>query len=177
MASADLDETDIEAVVGVLRSGRLALGNQTPCSSGASRSMSACGTLSPSAPARRRCILIALALDLGPGDEVLVPSFTFAASVNAILFVGATPVFVDILTDTYSLDPADMERKITPYPRRDGRGCVRTPRGVDAILALAERHGLKVIDDSCEALGATYKGARSAVSEMRRPSPSIPTSN
>ena len=53
-------------------------------------------------------------LGIQEGDEVLVPSFTFAASVNAILYERATPVFVDVESDTYNLDPADLARKVTP---------------------------------------------------------------
>ena len=161
MASADLDESDIEAVVGVLRSGRLALGDQTPLFEGRMAEYIGVRHAIALSSGTAALHLIALALDLGPGDEVLAPSFTFAASVNAILFVGATPVFVDILPDTYSMDPQDMERKITCRTRAimvvDVFG---HPAEWDAILALAERYGLKIIDDSCEALGATYKGRK-----------------
>jgi perosamine synthetase len=90
-----------------------------------------------------------------------VPSFTFAASVNALLFEGATPVFVDIEPDTYNLDPTDLARKITPYTRAimavDVFG---HPVDWDAIQSVAERHHLRIIDDSCEALGAEYRGRK-----------------
>jgi len=161
MASADLDESDIEAVLGVLRSGRLALGDQTPLFERRVAEYVGVRHAVAVSSGTAALHLIALALDLGPGDEVLVPSFTFAASINAILFVGATPVFVDILPDVYTLDPADMEQKITPRTRAVmGVDVFGHPAEWDAILALAARYGLKVIDDSCEALGATYKGRK-----------------
>ena len=107
--------------------------------------------------------LIVRALGIGPGDEVLVPSFTFtfAASVNTFLFEGATPVFVDVESETYNLDPADLARKVTPRTKAimavDVFG---HPAEWDAIQVVAERHGLRIIDDSCEALGAEYKGRK-----------------
>jgi perosamine synthetase len=105
--------------------------------------------------------LIVRSLGLGPGDEVLVPSFTFVASVNAILYEGATPVFVDIEPDTYNLDPDDLERKITPRTRAimavDVFG---HPVEWGRILRVAKVYGLYLIDDACEALGAEYRGRR-----------------
>jgi perosamine synthetase len=101
--------------------------------------------------------LIVSALGIGPGDEVLVPSFTFASSVNVILYQKATPVFVDIQPDTYNLDPDDVRGKITPRTRAimavDVFG---HPAEWDALSQIAEEHNLMVIDDSCEALGAEY---------------------
>ena len=103
--------------------------------------------------------LIVRSLGIGHGDEVVVPSFTFAASANAFLFEGATPVFADIEPDTYNLDPADLERRITDRTKAvmvvDVFG---HPADWDAIERVADRHGLLLIDDSCEAIGATYRG-------------------
>ena len=113
MSSAQIDESDIEAVLGVLRSGRLALG---PRAVEFERLMAEyvgvrhAVALSSGTAALH---LIVRALGIGSGDEVLVPSFTFAASVNAILYEGATPVFVDIEPATYNLSVADVERKVT----------------------------------------------------------------
>ncbi|NPV29986.1 MAG: DegT/DnrJ/EryC1/StrS family aminotransferase [Firmicutes bacterium] len=161
MALPDLDESDIEAVIEVLRSGRLALGQRAEeferliCEYiGVEHAVAvSSGTAA--------LHLIVRALGIGPGDEVLVPSFTFAASVNVILYVGATPVFVDIDPETYCLDPQELERKITPRTKAvlavDVFG---HPAEWDAILEVAGRHGLRVIDDSCEALGAEYKGKK-----------------
>jgi perosamine synthetase len=161
MSSADLDESDVEAVMGVLRSGRLALG---PKSAEFEQAISdyigvkhAIAVSSGTAALH----LIVKSLGIGPDAEVLVPSFTFAASINAFLYEGARPVFVEIEPETYNLDPADFERKITPRTRAvmavDVFG---HPAEWDDILRVADRHGLKVIDDSCEALGAKYRGRK-----------------
>ena len=90
-----------------------------------------------------------------------MPSFTFVASVNAILYVGATPVFVDIEPETYTLDPGDLEHKITPKTKAvmavDAFG---HPIEWEDVLTIVERHGMVVIDDSAEALGAEYRGEK-----------------
>lgn len=90
-----------------------------------------------------------------PGDEVIVPSFTFIATVNSVLFVGATPVFADIEEKTYGLDPDDVRRKITPrtkaiIPVHYG-GC---PCLIKELREVANAHNLLLIEDAAEALGA-----------------------
>jgi dTDP-4-amino-4,6-dideoxygalactose transaminase len=161
MSSSELDEADIQGVVEVLRSGRLALG---PKAEELERNLAAyVGTKHAIAVSSGTAALhlIVKALGLGPGDEVLVPSFTFAASVNAVLYEGCVPVFVDIEPETLNLDPEDLERKITDRTR--GILVVDVfghPAEWDAIGQIAAKHGLKVIDDSCEALGAEYKGRK-----------------
>lgn len=103
--------------------------------------------------------LALLALDLGPGDEVLVPSLTYVASVNAIKYVGATPIFCDSLVDTWQLDPADAERRITPRTRAIlavhlyGGSC-----DMQGIAEICEKHGLQLIEDCSEAIGTRYNG-------------------
>ncbi len=96
---------------------------------------------------------------IGPSDEVIVPSFTFIATSNAVLYVGATPVFVDIDRRTYNLDPSKVEAAITPRTRAiipvDQIGLAAE---LDAIREIADRHGLRVIEDAAPALGATYMG-------------------
>ncbi len=99
------------------------------------------------------------ALALGPGDDVLVPSFTFIAAANTIRYEGAVPVFVDIDPITLNMDPVAAEKAITPRTR--ALMLVHTfgrPAAVDALLALAQRHDLRVIEDACEAIGATSRG-------------------
>jgi dTDP-4-amino-4,6-dideoxygalactose transaminase len=104
--------------------------------------------------------LALLALDIGPGDEVITVANTFIATVEAISAVGATPVFVDIEPDTYLMDAAGLEAAITPRTRAVipvhlfGLAC-----DMDAIAAIAQRHGLAVIEDACQAHGATFRGA------------------
>jgi perosamine synthetase len=101
------------------------------------------------------------ALNIGEGDEVIVPSFTFIAAANAIRYEGATPVFVDIDSANLNIDPAKIEAAITPRTR--AIIAVHTfgvPAEMDAILAIAGRHHLAVIEDACEAIGAEYHNRR-----------------
>jgi dTDP-4-amino-4,6-dideoxygalactose transaminase len=106
-------------------------------------------------------ILALRAAGIGPGDEVLVPSFSFIATADAVSLLGATPVFIDIQADSFCLDPRSLAAKITPRTRATipvhlyGQSA-----DMDPILALAREHGLKVIEDNAQAIGATYKGRR-----------------
>ena len=103
--------------------------------------------------------LALMALHLGPGDEVIVPTFTYIASANAVKYCGATPVFVDCSPDTWNLDPAAVEAAITP--RTVGILPVHLygmPCDMLAIMEIAKRHGLWVVEDAAEAHGATING-------------------
>ena len=99
------------------------------------------------------------ALDIGEGDEVITTAFTFVATAEAIGMVNAKPVFVDIDPDTFNIDPKKIEEAITPKTKAIipvhlyGQAC-----DMDAIMDIAKRHNLKVIEDCCQAIGATYKG-------------------
>lgn len=99
------------------------------------------------------------ALGLEPGDEVIVPAITFAASANAALYEGATPVFADVEADTLLIDPVSVASKITPRTKAivavDYGG---QPADYDALNALATPRGIAIIADACHAPGATYKG-------------------
>jgi perosamine synthetase len=101
------------------------------------------------------------ALDIGKGDEVIVPTLTFIATANAVTYTGAKPVFVDSHPDYWCLDPEQVERAITPRTRAVipvhlfGHPC-----DMDAIMDIAKRHRLYVIEDAAEASGAEYKGRR-----------------
>jgi perosamine synthetase len=103
----------------------------------------------------------AFAAGLKPGDEAITSPLTFAATANCVLYQGATPVFADVNADTLNLDPEKAAARITPRTRAilpvDYAG---HPADLDAILALAARHGLIVIEDACHALGAEYRGRR-----------------
>jgi dTDP-4-amino-4,6-dideoxygalactose transaminase len=103
--------------------------------------------------------MTALLLDLAPGDEVIMPSFTFVSTANAFVLRGAVPVFVDIRADTLNIDEALIEAAITPKTRAI---CVVHYAGVgcemDTILAIARKHGLPVVEDAAQGILSTYKG-------------------
>jgi dTDP-4-amino-4,6-dideoxygalactose transaminase len=103
--------------------------------------------------------MCALLLDLKPGDEVIVPSFTFVSSVNAFLIHGANPVFADVLPGTLNIDPASVRAHLSEHTRAiivvhyAGVGCA-----MGEILGIAEEHGLVVIEDNAHGLGGAYRG-------------------
>lgn len=105
-------------------------------------------------------VLALMALGVGPGDEVITPPFTFVATAGAIARLGAKPVFVDILPDTYNLDPAQLEAAIAHRTRAVipvhlfGLSAEMT-----RVNEIAKRHGLAVIEDAAQSMGARYKGA------------------
>lgn len=100
-------------------------------------------------------------LGIGPGDEVIVPTFTYVASVNAIRYVGATPVFVDSEPEYWNIDPAQVDRLITPRTRAiEIVHLYGHPASMDDVMAVAARHGLPVIEDAAEAHGALYRGRK-----------------
>jgi perosamine synthetase len=99
------------------------------------------------------------ALGVGPGDEVITTPFSFVASSNCILFVGATPVFVDICPKTLNMDPAQVEAAITSKTKAIlAVECFGNPAHMDAYRSIAARHEIPLIEDSCEALATSYKG-------------------
>ncbi|MEJ0059766.1 MAG: DegT/DnrJ/EryC1/StrS family aminotransferase [Terricaulis sp.] len=105
--------------------------------------------------------LALLAADIGPGDEVITVPFTFVASVSAIHYTGATPVFVDIDPRTFTMDPAKLEAAITPKTKAIlPVHLYGQPADMDPILAIAKKHGLLVFEDACQAHGAEYNGQR-----------------
>ena len=101
------------------------------------------------------------ALDVGPGDEVIVPAYTFLATASCALHQMAIPIFVDVDPKTFTMDPAKLEAAITERTKVimpvHIQGC---PADMDPILAIAEKHGLYVIEDACQAHGAVYKGRK-----------------
>ncbi len=108
--------------------------------------------------------LALIALGIGPGDEVIVPDITFGASANVVIHAGATPVFVDIDSVTWTIDPEKIEAAVTPKTKAImpvhlyGHPC-----DMDAVMAIAEKYQLKVIEDCAESLGAEYKGDKAGL--------------
>ena len=98
------------------------------------------------------------ALGIGPGDEVIVPGFTFVASMSSIVYAGATPVLAEI-DDTFNLDPRDVEARITSKTKAIlAVHMLGAPCDLDGLLDVANRHGLMVIEDACQGFGGSYHG-------------------
>jgi len=105
--------------------------------------------------------LALVALGLEPGDEVIIPTVTYIATANAVRYCGATPVLVDVCADTMNIDPAEIERKITPRTR----GIIPVhlyghPAEMETLALIAKRHGLWLLEDAAEAHGAEVGGRR-----------------
>ena len=106
--------------------------------------------------------LALLGLGIGPGDEVITVSFTFTATVSPILHVGARPIFVDVDPATFTMDPSGIEAAITPRTRAIiPVSLYGQPADMPAIIEIAERHGIPVIEDACQAHGASLDGRSS----------------
>ncbi len=105
--------------------------------------------------------LILRGLNIGFGDEVIVPSYTFISTASAVAIAGATPIFADIESGSYNIDPASIEANITPNTKAiiavhvGGRPC-----NMDSIMAMAKKHGLYVIEDCAQAHGSEWKGKK-----------------
>jgi dTDP-4-amino-4,6-dideoxygalactose transaminase len=106
-------------------------------------------------------ILTLRALDIGPGDEVIVPAYTFFATVGAVLHVGAKPVFVDIDSDTYCLNVGKITKTITSRTKAIiPVHLFGHPVDMNSLMQIARIHGLKVVEDNAQAFGAAYNGQR-----------------
>ena len=154
-----IGDEEKKAVMGVLDSGMLAMGPKT--AEFESEFAKMCDVKHAIAVSSGTTALhIALmANGIGPGDEVITTPFTFIASINAILYVGATPVFVDIEEDTFNIDLTQVEKVITPRTKGIlpihlyGQLC-----DIAKLLEVAETYNLKIIEDACQAVMAKYKG-------------------
>jgi perosamine synthetase len=159
IARPDLGPEELAAVAEVLSSGMIAQGRKV--AELEDRWAELCGVRHAIATSNGTTALMAIlaGLQLGQGDEVITVSHTFAATANAILFTGATPVFIDIDPETYLMDASLLEAAITPRTRAIMPvhlfGLVAD---MDPILDVARRHGLLVVEDACQAHGATYHG-------------------
>jgi dTDP-4-amino-4,6-dideoxygalactose transaminase len=160
LSEIDVGEEEACAVAEVVRSKWLSIGPRTE--EFEARFADACGVRHAIAVSNCTAALhLALkGCGIGPGDEVLVPSYTFVATANAILYQGATPVFVDINgPDDLNLSVADLEAKVGPRTAAILPVHIAGyPADMDRIMDLAERHGLAVIEDACHAIGARFEG-------------------
>jgi dTDP-4-amino-4,6-dideoxygalactose transaminase len=161
IARPDLGPEELDAVRDVLASGMVAQGRRV--AELEERFAALTGTRHCVATANGTLALMSIfaGLGLGPGDEVITVAHTFAATANAVLFTGASPVFIDIEPDTYLMDATRIEAAIT----RRTRAIVPVHlfglvADMDMISAIADRHGLAVVEDACQAHGATFRGRR-----------------
>jgi perosamine synthetase len=156
-----LDEEDIHAVVEVLRSDWLTTGPKVPEFEEAFANFVGSSHAVAVSSGTAALHAAVFAAGIGPGDEVIVPPMTFAATANAVVFQGGKPVFADVDADTLLIDPAKAESKINPRTKAiiavDYAG---QPCDYDSLRTIAERHRLTLIADACHALGATYKGQK-----------------
>ena len=161
MSAPDIDESDVAAVTAVLRSGQLARGPKAEEFERAVAGYVGVPHAVAVSSGTAALHLLIRALGIGAGDEVIVPSYTFCATVNALLYEGAVPVFADVDSETGNIDTGDIEHRITPRTRAvmvvDAFGY---PADWEGIERVARDHWLEIIDDACEAIGAEYNGRR-----------------
>jgi perosamine synthetase len=161
MAKPQIGPDEKQAVMEVLDSGIIAQGPRTKAFEDAFAAM--CGTKYAVATSSGTTALhiAMLAHKISEGDEVITSAFTFIASANSVLYVGARPVFVDIDPRTFNLDVTQIEAAITPKTKAIlpvhlfGLSCE-----MDAIEAIAKKHNLVIIEDACQSHGGTYKGKK-----------------
>jgi dTDP-4-amino-4,6-dideoxygalactose transaminase len=162
-----IGQEEIDAVATVIRSGQLFRyrggedGEVSKCEKFMNENLGcAYSVATTSGTGALICGLVGLGI--GPGDEVIVPAYTWLASAGAILSVGAIPVLADV-DETLTLDPVDFEKRIGPHTKAvipvhmGGR-----PTDMNAIMAIAKKRGIAVLEDACQAIGGSFKGRRLA---------------
>ncbi len=158
LSNPDITELEIERVTRVLRSGRLSIGpiveefeSQVARVTGRRHAV-ACSS------GTAGLHMVMQSLGLGPGDEVITTPFSFIASANCILFVGATPIFVDIDPVSLNMDPKAVEAAITPRTRAIvAVEAFGNPTHMDDYRRIAARHEIPLVEDCCEGLGTTWR--------------------
>ena len=161
LSRPDITEKEIEAVCGVLRSSNLSLGPKLGEFEEAFAEYIGTKRAVAVNSGTSGLFLCMLALDIGPGDEVITTPFTFIATSNTIIMAGAKPVFADIDPVSLNIDPAKIESKITDKTKAILPVEVfGNPAGFDKISQIAEKHNLAFIEDSCEALGSKLNGQK-----------------
>src|SRR5664280_2295409 len=161
IARPDIGEAEEQAVLAVLRSGMIAMGKQTLALEEAWAAycgvrhavFMANGTLTQEAVLR--------GLGIGPGDEVITVSFSFNATASVIVQVGAAPAFVDVREDDFNIDPDQVEAAITPRTKAIMPvHLYGLMADMDPLVEIAQRHGLVIVEDAAQAIGAAYRGRR-----------------
>lgn len=161
VARPDIDDAEIAAVTEVLRSGMLAGGHRV--TELENRWAEFIGVRHAIAVSNGTVALMCIfaGMGLGPGDEVITVGHTFNATASSILYTGATPVFVDIDPETYDISPDAVAAAVTP---RTKAICpvhlFGLPADMDALTEIAERHGLTIVEDACQAHGAEFRGRK-----------------
>ena len=157
----DIGQEEIDEVVDSLRSGWITTGPKTARFEQELGGYLGCDNVIALNSATAGLFLCLKTLGIGPGDEVITTPYTFAATVNVILHVGALPVLADVRREDFNLDPVRIEQAVTPRTRAvipvhfAGRSC-----DMDAIGAIAQKHDLAVIEDAAHAIGAEYRGRK-----------------
>ena len=159
LSSPWIDARDEELVLEVLRSGRLSLGPTGPrFEQMLAEAVGApfCAAVSSGTAGLHLCMRLA---GVGPGDEVITSPYSFVASANCAVYEGAAPVFADIDPVTFNLDPAAVEAAVTSRTKAIvAVDIFGYPSELDELRAICDRHSLALVEDACEALGASYKG-------------------
>ena len=153
-----IDEEDVQAVIDVLRSDWLTTG---PSISEFEQTFAECVKAKEAVAVSSGTAALhaaMFALDIAPGDEVIVPAMTFAATANCVVFQGATPVFVDVDPRTMLINPEQVKARITPHTKAviavDFTG---HPANYDELRSITEHHGINLVADACHSLGASFK--------------------
>jgi perosamine synthetase len=159
LASPDVGEDELDAIKTALFSGVLTNGPQTFAFETAFARRHEVPHAVAFANGTVALAAIYLALGIGPGDEVIVPSMTFISSATSVLHVGARPIFAEVTEDTFNLDPADVEARLTSRTRAilavhyGGQ-----PADLSELASIARRAGIDLIEDAAQAHGASYRG-------------------
>jgi perosamine synthetase len=155
----ELDDGDIAAVVEVLRSDWLTTGPKVAEFEQALADVAQARFAVAVSNGTAALHAIMAALEIGPGEEVIVPALTFAATANSVVYQGGTPVFADVEPDTLLVDPVSVEKLVTPRTKAivavDYAG---QTADYDALRAVADRHGLALVADACHSIGALDRG-------------------